>query len=82
MRTFKSLDVPTDPAAASGFLRTLQNAIEQASTRADDRIALTYLAVLPSKPQDGLYLSAAGVLGASRGLYRYDSTTGLYTFIA
>ena len=34
------------------------------------------------KPQDGIYFSAAGVLGATRGMYRYDSSTGTYTFIA
>ena len=82
MKTFKPLSPPQDPAQLPGFLRQMQGAIEQAANRQDDRIALTYLAVAPDKPQDGLYLSAAGVLGATRGLYRYDSSTGLYTLIS
>jgi hypothetical protein len=56
--------------------------ISEAAQRADPFIALIYLGVAPTRPQDGLYLAAAGVLGASRGLYRYDSVGGTYTFIA
>lgn len=55
--------------------------MEQAANRADPMFSLTYLQVLPDRPSDGLYLSAAGVLGVTRGLYRYDSVGGTYTFI-
>ena len=63
-------------------IRDMQAAIEQAANRANPVIALTYLGVAPTRPEDGLYLSAAGVLGAARGLYRYDALTAIYTFIA
>ena len=43
---------------------------------------MKYLDVAPTKPQDGLYLSAANVLGVTRGLYRYDSSTETYTLIS
>lgn len=45
-------------------------------------MALDYLGIAPTRPQDGLYLSEAGILGANRGLYRYDSSSATYTFIA
>lgn len=82
MRSYRPKPPPEDPKQIAAFLRTETASIAEAANRADDRVALTYLAVAPSKPQDGIYLSAANVLGANRGAYRYDSTTGLYTFIA
>ena len=72
MRTFQPLN-PADPVQAR---------ILQAALRADQLVALTYITVAPEKPQDGLYLAAAGVLGVSRGLYRYDANGAAYTFIA
>lgn len=82
MRTYRSIRPPQDPASLPGFLLSEFASIEQAANRADPLLALTYLGAAPSKPQDGLYLAAAGVLGASRGLYRYDSLSATYTFIA
>jgi len=76
MRSYQPGQV-TDPSLRREF-----EAIQKAARRADLLVALEYVAVAPSKPQDGLYLSAAGVLGANRGLYRYDSNSGTYTFIA
>ena len=57
-------------------------AVQKASLRADPLVALNYIMVAPDKPQDGLYLAAAGVLGVDRGLYRYDADSATYTFIA
>ncbi len=72
MRTFQPLN-PADPVQAR---------ILQAARRADPLVALTYITSAPEKPEDGLYLAAAGVLGVSRGLYRFDADSGAYTFIA
>jgi hypothetical protein len=76
VRTFRAGNQPTLE------LRKLANDIEKAANRADDRVALQYLSTAPERPSDGLYLSAAGVLGVTRGLYRYDSASGTYVFIA
>lgn len=82
MQTYKAGNPPNDSAALPEFLRQELASLEQAANRADSHVALSYLAVTPARPQDGIYLSAAGVLGANRGAYRYDSSTGLFTFIA
>jgi hypothetical protein len=82
LKTYKAGHVPDDPAKLPGFLRQELLSVQQAAQRADAYVGLSYLAVAPERPQDGLYLSAAGVLGVTRGAYRYDSTTGLYTFLA
>ena len=65
----------------SAIRRELES-IRKAALNADPLVALDYIAVAPAKPQNGLYLAAAGVLGVSRGLYRYDSNSATYTFIA
>lgn len=82
MKTYKPGNPPQDPAQMPGFLRQELASIQQAANRADSTLPLSYLTVAPVRPQDGLYLSATGVLGVTRGLYRYDSSTALYTFIA
>ncbi len=82
MISYRPSNVPDDPARLPGFLRQETTAIQQAANRANPFVALSYLAVAPERPVDGLYLSAAGVLGATRGLYRYDSSTGIYTLIS
>ena len=79
MRTFKAVPVHDDKDLPRK-MREMQTRIEQAANQPGQ--TLTYLGVAPDRPQDGLYLSAAGVLGVSRGLYRYDSNSGTYTFIA
>jgi hypothetical protein len=79
--TFKGLPPPGDPAQLPAFLLEMQRSIEQAAVRADPTVSLQYLEVAPDRPMDGLYLSAAGVLGTNRGLYRYDSSVPGYTFI-
>lgn len=82
MRTYQPGNPPQDPAALPGFLRQELNQIQQAANRSDPFMALDYLGIAPTRPQDGLYLSEAGILGANRGLYRYDSSSATYTFIA
>lgn len=77
MRTYQPGAVPSDPAELPGFLRQEFPAIQQAAHREDG-----YLAVLPERPQDRIYLFAAGVAGTSRGAYRYDPSTTAYTMVA
>lgn len=90
MQTFKSRraarGVETDPVARIDQLTAHVDQqfleVERAAAAESDSSPLRYLAVAPSKPKDGIYLSAAGVLGVSRGAYRYDSEAGTYTFLA
>ena len=80
METFQILPVPDDPKELPRFLRELQVRLARAAREPGKQ--QVYLGVEPDRPQDGTYFSEAGVLGVNRGEYRYDSTTGLYTFIA
>jgi hypothetical protein len=80
MRAFKTKEPPQDAKDMPRFVREMQQRIEKAAN--EPALQLNYLGTAPSRPQDGLYFSEAGVLGASRGLYRYDSASGTYTFIA
>ena len=80
MRTYRASNVPDKLDAA--FVRGEFRAVEEAANASDPLIALTYIGVAPKKPENGIYLADAGVLGVSRGAYRYDTTTGLFTFIA
>lgn len=82
MRTYQPANPPQDPAQLPGFLRQELYSIQQAANRSNSFAALDYLGVAPTRPKNGLYLSAAGVLGVNRGLYRYDETSATYTFIA
>lgn len=66
----------------AAFVRSEFRAVEEAANAPDPVVALTYLGAAPKKPENGLYLADAGVLGVSRGLYRYDSASATYTFIA
>lgn len=82
MLTFKPGKLPTDPAQLVPAVEKEFQRVQQAAATASDYLPLRYLTVAPARALDGLYLSEAGVLGASRGLYRYDSSTATYTFIA
>lgn len=77
MITYKPRQAPRDPNALPQFIDQELHSIQQAANREDG-----YLAVLPSKPQDRIYLFAAGVAGTSRGAYRYDSATPGWVFLA
>ena len=77
MRTYRPGAVPSDPAELPVFLRTETHAIHRAANTEEG-----YLGVLPNRPQDRIYLFAAGVAGVSRGAYRYDSSVPGYVFLA
>jgi hypothetical protein len=77
LRTYRPGVVPSDPAALPGFFRQELLSITQAAQREEG-----YLAVLPTRPQDRIYLFAANVAGVNRGAYRYDSDSAAYTFLA
>jgi hypothetical protein len=57
--------------------------VAEAMRSAVERLPMKYLATLPSKPKDGLYLFASNVVSASaaRGLYRYDEATAAYSLV-
>jgi hypothetical protein len=76
VRSFRAGNQPQE-------LRRLAADIERAANTPDDRVALQFLAALPDRPMDGLYLFAANVTGPGnpRGVYVYDSSTGSYTNI-
>lgn len=71
-----------DPADSAGYLERELRAIQKEGNALKLVLPMKYLDVAPDKPQDGLYLSAANVLGVTRGLYRYDSSTETYTLIS
>lgn len=68
----------------AGILSRELTNIRKSQAQPRQFIPMQYLAVLPDRPLNGLYLfDAAVVSGAAvRGLYRYDETAAAYTFIA
>lgn len=79
---YRPLTAPTDPAQAMAYVSRELQRIQAADNDLRLVLPMKYLDVAPTKPQDGLYLSAANVLGVTRGLYRYDSSTETYTLIS
>jgi hypothetical protein len=57
--------------------------IQKAANASNDYVRGTYLSIAPDKPQDGDYLAdgTGWDPGSGRGKYRYDSSTGNFTFL-
>ena len=81
MKSYKPTTVPDDAKALPDYLRRETTAIQQAANRNDQYLGLDWISVSPDRPQSGLYLARATVLGATAGLYRYDPISATYTFI-
>jgi hypothetical protein len=84
MLTFRPRKAPTKPEDLPKFIDEQLASVQKAANRGSSHVPLTYLTVLPDKPQDGLYLFDTNVTSgaATRGAYRYDSSTATYTFLA
>lgn len=93
MKTFKTLNVPSDPKALPQFLWDLQRQVEQAAQRADSHASFQVLGVAPAKVSEGMVVLADGTNwdpGLGEGMYRRTSTgwkrvdpyTGTVTLVA
>jgi hypothetical protein len=67
----------------TGDLKTELDNMQKASARPGALVGMQYRTIAPQKPQNGLYLAdgTGWDPGSGRGLYRYDSDAGTYTFI-
>jgi hypothetical protein len=85
MQTFQPVPVPPDaPEWFQRWARAHDDQIRKAAASENDSLRGRYLAVAPTRPQDGAIYLAEGSAwnpGSGKGAYRYDASSASYVFL-